>query len=62
MTDTKIKNKRERLSVDLEFYPDVKAAMAKAEKAWPGSTRTAITINALRPYLKKHGFLKYDLP
>lgn len=54
--------KRKRLSVDLEAYPDIKRMLARAEKAHQGVPTTVHVINALRKHLTDLGFAgKKDL-
>jgi hypothetical protein len=43
--------KRQRLSIDLDTYPDVKEGMARVMVKHPGTRMTYHTICALRAYL-----------
>ena len=50
--------KRERLSVDLEAYPDVKRMLLRLENDYKNVDRTAHVIDALRKYLTEKGYAR----
>lgn len=57
-TDANGKSKRQRISIDLEKYPDVKSMLKKAKKKRPGVTTTHWVIQSLRLHLPGRGFGK----
>lgn len=50
--------KRERLSVALSKYPDVKRMQARYSRDYPGTSVTYQTITALREFYTKLGYAR----